>query len=104
MIEQGTNVPIEITFDMDVTELPRLVVTIWRGNTCLKTWEKDDMQIDGSVVKLPLTEEETAALPTLGVRLEAKALNEGNQTIFWEAVNLAVDDRRDRSIELVEGE
>jgi hypothetical protein len=102
MIEQGTNIPIEITFDMDVADLPKLIVTIWRGSSCLKAWTKDDMQIDGRKVLLPLTEEETANFPTLGIRLEAKALNDMDQTLFWEAVNLTVGERRDREIELTE--
>ena len=105
MIVQGTNVPLEITFDRNVSTVPVLVVTIWnQARTLLKKWEKEDMTIDGAVVTLPLTEEETADWPTKQVVLEAKGLNEEEQTIFWDKAIVPVGCRYDRSIRLVESE
>lgn len=103
MVIQGTNVPLEITFDRDVAEIPRIVVTVWaQSGDMLKKWEKEDMTLDGAVATLPLAESETAAWPTKKVELEAKGLNESSQTIFWDRVSVEIGRRYDKGIRLTE--
>lgn len=104
MIVQGTNVPLEVTFDSDVSEIPTLVATLWlKDGSMVKQWNKADMQIDGDTVYLPLAEDETAAIAPGFVALEIKGLDDASQTIFWEESMVKVEGRRDRSITLIEG-
>ena len=107
MLIQGSNNPIVITFDQSVANIPKLVVTLWRssvtaGVTFMKKWQTDDMLIDGDTATCPLTEEETAALPSSGVTLEVKGLDEYNNTVFWQSVNVPVMARNDKIIDMVE--
>lgn len=104
MIVQGTNVPLAVTFDSDVSEIPTLVATLWlKDGSMVKQWNKADMQIEGETAYLPLTEEETAAIAPGFIALEIKGLDDAGQTIFWEESMVKVVERRDRSIVLTEG-
>lgn len=108
MLIQGSNNPIVITFDASVADIPQLVATLWRrfaaaGASPIKVWTQDDMLIDGDTAVCPITEEETAALPTSGVTLEVKGLDAYGNTVIWQAVNVPVLMRNDRDIELTEG-
>lgn len=104
MIVQGTNVPLEVTFDSDVSEIPTLVATLWlKDGSMVKQWNKADMQIEEDTAYLPLTEEETAAIAPGYVALEIKGLDDAAQTIFWEESMVKVEGRRDREITLTEG-
>ena len=104
MIIQGTNVPIQLTFDSSVADLPVLVASAWAMGTMLKKWEKDDMEIsdDGITVLLPLDEAETAAWPAKTCGLEVKGLNDDGVAVFWEIVELNVMFRHDRAIRMTE--
>lgn len=107
MLIQGSNNPIVITFDASVADIPQLVATLWRrfaaaGAAPIKVWTQEDMLIDGDTATCPLTEEETAALPSSGVTLEVKGLDEYNNTMFWQSVNVPVLARNDRIIDMVE--
>lgn len=106
MIVQGTNVPLAVTFDADVSEIPVLVATLWlKDGTKIKEWSKADesMEIDGDTVYLPLGEDETANIAPGFVALEIKGLDDAGQTIFWEDTMVKVEGRRDRVIALTEG-
>lgn len=101
MIVQGTNVPLAVTFDEDVSSIPTLVATLWlKDGTLIKQWEKSDMEIDGETVYLPLDESETASIAPGFVSLAIKGLNDDDQTIFWDEVMVKVTARRDRTITL----
>jgi hypothetical protein len=101
MIIQGSNNPITLTFDSDLTDIPTLVATLWLGRgIMLKRWDKSDMSIDGEVVTLPLTEEETAQMGGGTIVLDVKGLDEDGYTIFWEEASLRVLPRRDHGITL----
>lgn len=104
MIVQGTNVPLAVTFDEDVSSIPTLVATLWlKDGTLIKQWEKSDMEIDGETVYLPLDESETVNIAPGFVSLEIKGLDDAGQTIFWEGAMVKVEGRRDRVITLTEG-
>lgn len=101
MIIQGSNNPITITFDSDLTDIPILVATLWLGRGIMvKRWDKSDMGIDGEIVTLPLTEEETAQMGGGTIILDVKGLDEDGNTIFWEEAGLRVVPRRDHGITL----
>lgn len=101
MIVQGTNVPLAVTFDEDISDIPTLVATLWlKDGTKIKEWDKNAMEVDGATVYLPLTEAETANIMPGFVALEIKGLTEDNQTVFWEQASVEVTGRRDRVITL----
>jgi hypothetical protein len=100
MIIQGTNRPIVLKFDQDVSGLSDLIVTIWdRKGTLIKEYKTADLTIVGDTVSCPLTEAESAALPLYSVTLEAKGLDDG-ETVFWDKLTVNVVRRNDKSISL----
>lgn len=101
MLIQGSNNPLVIQFDQSVTGCPKLVVSLWGASgDALKTWTLEDMTVDDDTVICPLTEEETAAIGGAKVTLEAKGLDDEDNTIFWDAVDVYVKGRRDKVIRL----
>ena len=107
MIIQGANTPLVITFDEDVTTLPKLLITLWcdmkeYAGTPIKTWEKSDVIINGRQVALPLTEDETSSLPTAPMVIEAKGMNSSGATLFWDQCSVSVKRRRDKDMRMGE--
>lgn len=98
MIIQGSNEPLAIQFNEAVT-VPGLVVTLWRGDELVKTWQKSDMVIDGDTVLCPLTAVETAAMPSVGHLVRIKGLDGNGQTVFWEDWAIDVLYRGDKGIQ-----
>ena len=103
MLIQGTNVPLVVIFDADISAIPILVITLWgRNGYKIKQWNKDDMTVDEDTASLPITEDESAAFPAGSVILEAKGLTNGGTTIFWDEVSVAIRARRDKVIRLTQ--
>ena len=102
MIIQGTNIPIQLTFEQDVSGLTKLVATLWQSGKLLKQWERADMTIIGNVVTLPLNEDETRTWKKGKIKLEVKGLNRSNQVLFWEEAFTEVLSRDDRNVDLVD--
>lgn len=106
-IIQGSNDPLIITFDSDVSELPKIVVSLWIAKPGiskkpLKIWKREDVTVDGAVVYCPLTERETAGLPDTSVKVLAKALNSTGRIKHWKEYVLDIMVREDKSIFLTE--
>lgn len=103
MIIQGTNIPLVITFDEDVSSCEALVITLWRRDRVkLKQWNMSDVTIEADVVTLPISQEESAAWPEGYNMLEAKGLDENGYTIFWEEAPVMIEGRRDKDIRIPE--
>lgn len=105
MIIQGSNNPLVIQFDQDMSGYDTLVITVWKGISAgtyniLKRWNKADLTVSGDTVTCPLTEAETKTFPASSVNVEAKALNDDGDTIFWAEMDVNVMFRRDRIISL----
>lgn len=102
MIIQGSNNPLVIQFDADVSGCAKLVVSLWGASgDAVKTWSLDDgMLVHGDTAVCPITEEETAAIGGAKVTLEAKGLDGEDNTVFWHAVDVYITQRRDRVIKL----
>ncbi len=101
MLIQGTNIPIQITFDSDVSDFKNIVATMWIQGKQVKKWEIDDMTVSGTVITLPLDEDETRNFKKGKASLEIKGLNSLDQTVFWEEATIEIADRKDREIDLV---
>lgn len=104
MLVPGTNVPIQVTFDSSVASFKKIVATLWQQNKQIKKWERDDMTVSGMTITLPLKEDETKKFKKGKAKLEIKGLNGTNQTVFWEEATIEIGDRRDKDIDLIEGE
>lgn len=107
MIILGSNNPLVIQFDADVSGLPTLVVSLWWNvqghmNSPLHVWERADMSINEDTAVCEITEAETSALPTANLVLEAKGLDSNGNTVFWDAYPVDVLNRRDKVIHLTQ--
>ena len=100
-IIQGSNSPIEIEFDQDVSGLSTLVVSLWSPLNVTRpaiSWEKSDMTISGANASCPITQAQTAALPVGHMILEAKGVNGDGVTVIWNRVVINVAPRYDRNL------
>ena len=109
MIIQGSNNPLVIQFDTSVSDMPKLVVTLWNDEAGypykpLKSWDETQMTIDDDTVVCPLDEAETKEYPNGRLIIEAKGLDSDMNTIFWDQYPLKVKERRDRIIKLTQME
>ncbi len=108
MIIQGSNNPLVIQFDADISGIPTLVVTLWcdlpggTGTKLVKQWSQDDMAVNGDTVLCQITEAETKALPANPLVIEAKGLDANGNTVFWDAYTVDVKHRRDKAILLTQ--
>lgn len=103
MIIQGSNKPITLTFEEDISAIPIIVATLWAGyGNMIKRWDKTDMTIEEDTAELPLTEAETAEMNGGSIALDVKGLDDIGNIIFWEEVPIMVLPRRDRSITMGE--
>lgn len=107
MIIQGSNNPLVIQFDADVSSVPALVVTLWcdmpgMASAPLIRWNKSDMSIVTDTAVCPITEEQTKALPAAQMVIEAKGLDSNGNTVFWDEYKLDTKRRRDRIIQLTQ--
>ena len=101
MLVPGTNIPIQITFDSDVSTFQKIVATLWIQNKEAKRWNMDDMTVASNTVSLPLDEDETKAWKKGIAKLEIKGLNSLNQTVFWEEAEIEIGDRKDKIVDLI---
>lgn len=102
IILQGSNSPITITFEDELTGLKNIVASLWKGSKELKRWEKQDMAVGGFTAILPLEEDETKAFPKGYITLELKGIDTADQVVFWEDNVLTVIARTDKAIDLIE--
>lgn len=107
MIYQGSNNPIDIQFDADVSAIPALVITLWsptrQSPNPLKTWTLDNMTVSGDTASCPVTEAETKRWNGRMI-IEAKGLDEDGLTIFWDSCETTIVPRRDKVITLTRSE
>ena len=107
MIIQGSNNPIVIQFDANISEMPTLIITLWSDKDIyqprmIKRWNKSDINMEENIAVCPITEAETKALPPGKLVLEAKGLDDNGNTIFWDQYEVDVKGRRDRNIVLTQ--
>lgn len=104
MIVQGTNRPIELEYDSNMAGISAFHATLyaghaetdaWQGYTVLHEWDKGDVTISGTKIRLPLSEAETATYPSGVVTLDIKWVEDG-MTNFADSVKMWVAARGDR--------
>lgn len=107
MIIQGSNYPLVVQFNEDISEIPKILITLWQDinatkSVLLKKWEKSDMRISGDTAVCPLSESVTRRLPLRTLVVEIKGLDENGNEIFYEQDEQGVYRRRDKDISLIE--
>lgn len=97
-INQGGNTPIILTFDADITA-PKFEASLHHPSVDeIKHWSKDDIEVEGVVVQLPLTEEETLNFPSgHGFILSVKLLDEDGDVIFYDDEPVEISFRSDKT-------
>lgn len=95
-IIKGTNEPIVLEFEMDIEaeKISALLYSTFCEKT-LKHWDKEDMEIDGKTIKLPMREDETLDFQVGVCVLEMKLLDENNNIVFFDSVKGNVINKRD---------
>ena len=105
MINQGSNSPIQITFDEDMRNMSDWSIALFgnekigRPEKLLKHWGKDDLQFneDGTVVSVPLTEDETMCFPPCVASLEIKWLPADSHVFLTDVIRIRISKRSDKT-------
>ena len=108
-ILQGSNNPLVIQFDADISSFPVLVISLWcdklrYAGKAIKIWKTDEMSVSGDTAICKLTESETSKFPESDLILEAKALDDDGNTVFWDQYPIDVQMRHDKVIRLTKTE
>lgn len=103
MIIQGSNSPIAIAFDTDVSNVTEWSVALYgedkRGapTILLKHWNTEDMVVEDSVAYAPLTETETMAFNPCVASLEIKWLDPDDNIFHSDIVRIRISGRNDKT-------
>lgn len=92
-IVQGGDVPIVLEFSEDMEDVSALSFVLYQYGKPKKSWSKDDVEIDGNYISLPLTEAETLSLSRGFCELETKWRRDFNE--FGDTLTLKVAEHRD---------
>lgn len=105
MLIQGTNSPLVIQFDQDVSTMAKLVITLWSlTGEKIREWDMDELTIEDDTAICPLTEAETKTYPNTIVTIEAKGIDSDGDMVFWDQMDVKMVKRRDKVISLVDDE
>ena len=98
-IIQGSNNPIVVNFDRDISQCSKVEVGLYHPKPhteqTLKEWHKDDITFyeNEAYIELPLTQKETMAFPIGRVSLEIKALDTDGQVVTFDVLVGSVESR-----------
>ena len=99
MIVQGSNLPVVVRFNRDVSDIPALEVHMFTPDgDVLKHWSLTDVQIDRELVKAPLTQAETLAFEEGTFILEVKWLDADGKTHFTHRIRDKIVERNDTTL------
>jgi hypothetical protein len=110
MIIQGSNSPITIAFDSDVSNVIEWSVALFgedrRGmpSILLKHWGTGDLLVNGSVVCAPLTESETMDFMPCVATLEVKWLDGEDNIFHSDTARIRVSGRKDKTVLIQNGD
>ena len=104
MIIQGSNLPITISFDEDMSNIKDWSMSLFGENKrgeadiLLKHWGIEDVDIDGETISAPLTESETLGfIPGVAV-LEIKWLSDEDTIYQSETYRIRICGRQDKTL------
>lgn len=95
-IIQGSNDPIAIEVDDDLTTYERISAMLFQGKTLLKEWTTKDVIKDGNTMYFPIRESETLAFPSGAVTLDCKAYTRSGKVVFVEVIKFNVGSRENK--------
>ena len=98
MIIQGSNLPIVVKFNRDVSGIESIEIHMYTPDgEELKHWSRGDVYINGNIVSAPITQEESMAFEPGTFVLEVKWLENG-ATHFTHRIRDTIVDRTDKTI------
>lgn len=95
-IIQGSNLP--LTFDIvHEVDIKSIRITLWHCRSKLKTWEKDDVEIDleNKVLTAPLTQKETLRFPAGEATVEVKWMDSEGIVHLSDVCTICICPRQD---------
>lgn len=100
MIEiiQGSNDPIIIEMDEDISDIEKISVGLYSSSTRVKQWDIDDIGIESTVMSCPLTQTETAALTGISYTLSVKMYDSNDKVLFFDEESVRIVPRKDKAI------
>lgn len=101
-IIQGSNQPIIVTFDNDITDIKDLHVALFSNHEPLKEWYMDDIIIEGNTATCPLKQAETLSFKRGACTIEIKWMDEEGDVYLSEIVRSQIIRRDD--IHVIGGE
>lgn len=104
VIIQGSNNPIVVNFDRDISQCPSVEVGLYlpkaHGYLTLKEWHKADISFNENeaYIELPLSQEETLSFPSGKISLEIKALDSDNSVVVFDTILGRVEERNNEVV------
>ena len=105
MIIQGSNNPLVIQFDANISNIPKMVVSLWHDapgytKNPLKVWTENEMEIRNNIAICNITEDDTRSFPTTNLWMAVKGWDADGTTIMWDEIMVDVKKRHDKNITL----
>lgn len=94
---KGQNTPLTIVMNEAVTAT-KLHALLYGVGGELKHWDESSAQIEGNVIRLPLTEAETIQFKAGRASLEVKLLDTDGIVQFFDVFQLKIEDRKDEHV------
>lgn len=95
-IIQGSNDPIGLEIEGDVSSFAEISAMIFQGRKLLKEWKTEDVLTIDNVLYFPLKESETLQFPAGLVTLDAKAYTADGRIAFMELVKFSISPRENK--------
>ena len=96
-IIQGSNSPIVLEFEDNMSTASKIECSLNNGDTELKHWSIDDVVVEENLISLPLYESETMNFESGTAYLDAKILDVDGVIIFYNSFKLKVVNKFDRT-------
>lgn len=98
-IIQGSNLPVIVEFDSNVSNLVDIHVAIFNTSSeTVKHWNKEDIVIDDNLAVCPLTQEETLSFVPGQCTLEVKWMEIDGYVYLSSIIPLTILPRNDKHI------
>ena len=95
-IYQGSNDPLILTIDDDLTKYEQISAVLVKNHQALKEWDMSNITIDGQDLILPLEESDTISMPFGIAKLDAKAYRVDGSIAFFVLIDYLVIPRENK--------
>ena len=96
-IFQGGNEAIFIEFEENIESVPHISCGLYVDGVEQKHWDENNTERDGSVLILPITQQESAAFTPGACKLLTKFFDDEGNTIFYNNLFDVIEEREDKN-------